>query len=194
VKGVRGAWLLFGVAGAAVLTACGVPPSDVIEAGGPASGIVSPAPAPTSTPATVSLFFLHDGRLKPYPRRAGDSAIGAVVRLLFEGPTGSEAATATTRLPRLKEPPRVTVVDDGSLSVRLPDGTPSQSRPAVLQLTCTVSYAARPSPAAASSPTPGTGDDRTAEYATAGKLHVSTGDWAMTRSVHACPVTARPRK
>jgi len=194
VKGARAAGPLFGITAAAVLTACGVPPSDVIEAGAPASGIVSPGPAPTSTPGTVSLFFLHDGSLKPYPRRTGDAAdIRTVVRLLFEGPTGNEAATATTRLPRLKEAPRVTIADDG-ISVRLPDGTPSLSRQAMLQLTCTVAYAAPPPPAAARRPTAGTDAGRAADDATAGSLHVLGDGWTMTQSGHACPVAPRPQK
>lgn len=186
---------LCAITAAAVLTACGVPPSDVIEAGAPASGIVSPSPAPTSTPATVSLFFLHDGSLQPYPRRTGDAAeIRTVVRLLFEGPTGNETATATTRLPRLKEAPRVTIADDGDLSVRLPDGTPSLSRQAMLQLTCTVAYAAPPSHAASRRPTAGTDAGRAAGDATAGSIHVLGDGWTMTRSGHACPVVPRPQK
>ncbi|NJP69838.1 hypothetical protein [Streptomyces sp. C1-2] len=192
MRGARLAAPLFGLVAAAVLTACGVPPSDVIEAGAPASGMVSPDPGPTSTSPTVSLFFLRDGEPAPYPRRTADAAdLEAVVRLLFEGPTREEAATATTRLPRLRTAPRVTVVDDGLLSVRLPDGTASLSRPAMLQLTCTVLHAAPPSPTVAARPTASTGGGAVAVSEGTGSLHVSGDGWMMTQSGDACPAVTR---
>ena len=69
-----------------MLTACGVPPSDVIEAGEPASGMVPPVRR-HSVPAVVSLYFLDDGDLTAYPRTVGDPAdLGSVVAQLFGGP------------------------------------------------------------------------------------------------------------
>ncbi|MFJ8547319.1 hypothetical protein ACIRFH_36200 [Streptomyces sp. NPDC093586] len=177
MKGSRTAALLSGLTAAAVLTACGVPPSGVIEAGAPASGMFSPSASPPSTPATVSLFFLRDGNLTPYPRRIDDAGdIEAVVHLLFEGPAANEAATATTELPRLTDAPRV-VVADGILFVQLPGGTAPLSRRAMFQLTCTVNHAeadggtARPS-------------------AVSVNLHVLGDGWTMTQSDHACPVVS----
>ncbi|MFG3309806.1 hypothetical protein [Streptomyces wuyuanensis] len=112
---------LVGLAGALTLTACGVPPTGVIEAGEPASGMFSPAPRPTA-PVVVSLHFLRDGDLTAYPRELEEPAdLGAVVGRLFGGPTASEAETATTALPRLKRAPDVTAGDD-AVSVQLPDG------------------------------------------------------------------------
>lgn len=114
------------------------PPSGAIEAGEPASGIVSTS-APPSAPPTVSLFFLHDGDLTAYPRRTDDTGdLGAVVRLLFEGPTASESATATTELPHLTDAIRVSTGKDGSLSVQLPGVAAPLSHQAMLQLACTV--------------------------------------------------------
>ncbi|MFG2755763.1 hypothetical protein [Streptomyces wuyuanensis] len=114
---------LVGLAGALTLTACGVPPTGVIEAGEPASGMFSPAPRPTA-PVVVSLHFLRDGDLTAYPRELEEPAdLGAVVGRLFGGPTASEAETATTALPRLKRAPDVTAGGD-AVSVQLPDGSP----------------------------------------------------------------------
>lgn len=128
---------LFGLMAAATLAACGVPPSGVIEAGEPASGMVSPGPMSPS-PVTTSLFFLHDGDLTAYPRTTNTGSIAVAVRLLFEGPTAHESATATTELPRLSQASLVTTGDDGILSVQLPDETSPLSHRAMLQLVCTV--------------------------------------------------------
>jgi hypothetical protein len=177
VKGSRTAALLSGLTAAAAvaLTACGVPPSGVIEAGAPASGMFSPSAAPPSTPATVSLFFLRDGDLTPYPRRIDDAGdIEAVVQLLFEGPAANETATATTELPRLTDAPRAEVAD-GILFVQLPGDTAPLSRRAVLQLTCTVNHAEA--------------DGGTARRSVmSGSLRVLGEGWTMTQSDDACPV------
>ncbi|MFH8975095.1 hypothetical protein [Streptomyces sp. NPDC017890] len=177
MKGSRTAALLSGLTAAAAvaLTACGVPPSGVIEAGAPASGMFSPSAAPPSTPATVSLFFLRDGDLTPYPRRIDDVGdLEAVVHLLFEGPAAKETATAITELPRLTDAPRV-VVADGILFVQLPGETAPLSRRAMLQLTCTVNHAEA--------------DGGTARRSDlSGSLHVLGDGWTMTQSDYACPV------
>ncbi|MDT0405791.1 MULTISPECIES: hypothetical protein [Streptomyces] len=177
MKGSRTAALLSGLTAAAAvaLTACGVPPSGVIEAGAPASGMFSPSAAPPSPPATVSLFFLRDGDLTPYPRRIDDVGnLEAVIHLLFEGPAANETATATTELPRLTDAPRV-VVADGILFVQLPGKTVPLSRRAMLQLTCTVNHAEA--------------DGGTApRSALSDSLHVLGDGWTMTQSDHACPV------
>jgi hypothetical protein len=57
VKGSRVSALPVGLAEALTLTAFGVPPSDVIEAGEPASVVFSPRPKP-SVPVVVFLYFL----------------------------------------------------------------------------------------------------------------------------------------
>ncbi len=198
--------LLSGLTAAATLAACGVPPSGVIEAGEPASGMFSPSPGPPS-PAAAVLFFLRDDELTAYRRsaEAGDSE--AVVRLLFEGPTASESATATTELPRLTDASRVTTGADGILSVQLPDRAAPLSRRAMLQLVCTVAQAAPslPLPAGADAAADDAAhdddhDDHDGERATggaapsstvAGSVRVSGNGWTMTQSDDACPLAIR---
>ncbi|MEQ8145596.1 hypothetical protein [Streptomyces sp. OP7] len=183
-RGGRTAALLTGLVAAAVMvTGCGVPASDVIEAGAPAGGMADPNPAPTEAPATVSLFFLTDGEPTQYPRLADDAGdLEGVVRLLFEGPNVKEATVAVTELPRLKDAPRVSVAGDGTVTVRLPGETAPLSRQAMLQLTCTVVYAvplaATAVPRAESGP---------AENLAPGAVLVSGNDWTMTRPTTDCP-------
>ena len=186
MRGSRTAALLSGLTAVAAvaLTACGVPPSGVIEAGAPASGMVSHSATPPSTPTTISLFFLRDGELTSYPHRIDDAGdLEAVVRLLFEASAANEAATATTELPRLTDVPRV-AIDGGILSVRLPGETAPLSRRAMLQLTCTVNHAASLAPTADAE-----ADGDTARRSAApSSLHVFGDGWAMTQSDHECPV------
>ncbi|MFF9485911.1 hypothetical protein [Streptomyces sp. NPDC014676] len=214
MRGSRTTVLLSGFTAVAALalTACGVPPSGVIEAGAPASGVLSSG-APASTPATVSLFFLRDGDLTPYPRRIDDAGdLGAVVRLLFEGPAGNETATATTELPRLTDAPQVVTVYDGTLSVRLPGETEPLSRRAMLQLTCTVNHAAPSVPttvsrteaeaeakakaeAEAKARAEAEADDVPGHGAAVpGGLQVTGDGWTMTQPDHACPVASGPQE
>lgn len=181
MRGSRTAVLLSGLTAVAAiaLTACGVPPSGVIETGAPASGMVSPSATPPSR-TTVSLFFLRDGELTPYPHRIDDAGnLEAVVHLLFEGPAANGTATATTELPRLTDAPRV-VVADGILFVQLLGRTAPLSRRAMLQLTCTVHHAEAEGGTAPRS-------------ALSLSLHVLGDGWTMTESDHACPVVPRPR-
>ncbi|OSP44649.1 hypothetical protein B7767_03595 [Streptomyces sp. 13-12-16] len=192
MRGSRTAALLSGLTAALALTACGVPPSGVIEAGAPASGMFPPDSASPTTPATVSLFFLRDGELTPYPRRADDAGdLGAVIRLLFEGPAGNETATATTELPRPADAPRVAIADDGALSVWLPGETEPLSRQAVLQLTCTVNHAAPSAPTLVPRVETEADDDTARDSAAPSSLQVLGEGWTMTQPDDACPVAPR---
>ncbi|MDT0613246.1 hypothetical protein [Streptomyces lancefieldiae] len=189
--------LLLGLTAAVTLAACGVPPSGVIEAGGPASGMSSPSSGPSS-PATISVFFLRDGELTAYPRPTDDAGdLEAVVRLLFEGPTASEAATATTELPRLADASPLTTGDDGILSVRLPEGAAPPSHRAMLQLACTV---AQVSPSFAEPPVGAeAGGDAGARAsvpssAVPSRVHVIGDGWTMTQSDYVCPLALDPRE
>ncbi|MFE9169078.1 hypothetical protein ACFYNZ_06050 [Streptomyces kebangsaanensis] len=195
MRGSRTAALLSGLTAVAAvaLTACGVPPSGVIETGAPASGMFSPSATPPPTPATISLFFLRDGELIPYPRRIDDAGdLKAVVRLLFEGPAANETATATTELPRLTDAPGM-AIDSGILFVRLFGETAPLSRRAMLQLTCTVNHAASPVPTAAPRADAEADGDTARRSAAPSSLHVFGDGWAMTQSDHACPVVPQPR-
>ncbi|MGA5276971.1 hypothetical protein ACPCKL_24980 [Streptomyces cellulosae] len=163
-----------------VLTGCGVPASDVIEAGAPARGI--PGPAPTEAvaePATAPLFFLTEGELTAYPRPAGDAAdLTSLIRLLLEGPNEKERATsATTDLPRLSEAPSVTLTDGATITVSLPNTSTPVSRTALLQLTCTIHYAATPFvPPSGGHPSGGTPG-----------LRLTGTGWTQTSPTTACP-------
>ncbi|MEV0787202.1 hypothetical protein AB0I52_30410 [Streptomyces sp. NPDC050423] len=182
--------LLSGLTAAAALTACGVPPSGVIEAGGPASGMFSHSPR-SSRPATASLFFLHDGDLTAYPRRTDAGGPEVVVRLLFEGPTASESATATTELPRMMDVSWVTTGDDGILSVQLTDEAAPLSRQAMLQLACTVAQVtpSRPVPPADAEAARGAARSSSAPSS----VRVRGDGWTMTQSGYACPLALQPQ-
>ncbi|MEU8591967.1 hypothetical protein AB0C59_34085 [Streptomyces sp. NPDC048664] len=193
VKGVRVAAVATGVVAALTLAGCGVPPSDVIEAGEPASGMFSPSPHP-SAPTTVHLYFLHDGVPTALSRQVPDPEdVGTVVRLLFAGPTGSEAARVGTELPRLARTPDVVVAGDDTVSVQLPSGVPPLSHRAVLQLACTVGrLPSGPRPAATTpTPTPTRTTFALPHSRSYTGVHVIGSGWTMTQPSTACPDTAK---
>lgn len=189
MKGARGPALVVGLMAALTLAGCGVPPSDVIQAGAPASGMFSPAP---SVPAAVALYFVHDGDLTAYPRAVRDPGdFGSVVGLLFDGPTSGEAVAATTELPRLDTSPEVTVGGDNTVSVRLPDDASPLSHLAMLQLACTVtglSYGQVPAHARQGG---ATAAPVSRAQVSPTSVHVVGSGWTMTQSDSSCP--ARPR-
>ncbi|MGX2994656.1 hypothetical protein JNUCC64_10225 [Streptomyces sp. JNUCC 64] len=136
--------------GALVLTGCGIRPTDVIEAGGPAT--VTPVPGPSNR----LLLFFHtpDGEAAPVIRKAvrGWNAEGSpptsyeALRVLLEGPTEEErAAGLRTSLPKLSgsagtvrsKPSSQRGTIDAFLPLRLADLADT----AVRQLICTVAYA-----------------------------------------------------
>lgn len=142
------------------LSACGIPATGVVEAGGPASGIVP----------TTPMFFVRDGTLAAVPRvtaRPGDA--GAALQMLLIGPTQVEAhgglatevpgapaevpgaptaaalaPTSASRAPEQTSPdgPTVSVKGD-TLSIRLPSGFGELSPLATSQLICTAAAAHR---------------------------------------------------
>ncbi|MER5687927.1 hypothetical protein [Streptomyces sp. NPDC002205] len=188
--------LLAGLTAALTLSACGVPPSDVIQAGEPASGMFSPG-AKSSVPTVIPVYFLHKGDLTPYPRKIGDPGdFGAVVRLLFDGPSTSEAVATTTELPRLTDTPDVTIGGDNTLSIQLPEDVPPLSHLAMRQLACTVAHVALPSAAlpadtnrdgAAAAPPV---DAQRSPVHTS--VHVLGDGWTMTQSDSSCPDPLKP--
>ncbi|MEU1616573.1 hypothetical protein ABZ479_04625 [Streptomyces sp. NPDC005722] len=138
MRRARLAALTTGLAAGLALTACGVPPSGVIEAGEPASGMYSPVPQ-NAKPVLVSLYFLDNGKPRAYVRKATTPwDAEAAVRMLFGGPSPDEATQVTTELPRLKDGLQVKTGSDG-VYVQLPKGLPPFSRRAMMQLACTVS-------------------------------------------------------
>ncbi|MFD4588658.1 hypothetical protein [Streptomyces sp. NPDC058434] len=196
MRGARARTPLVALAAALTLSACGVPPSDVIEAGEPASGVLVPGPTP-SVPVVVSLYFLDDGELTAYPRRIDDPAdLGTVVGRLFDGPTAIEAETATTELPRLTDAPKVTAGSGNGVTVGLPDDAAPLSRPAMLQLACTVAHAsgaftALPADAQRDGAftAPPVGAQRPPAHT---NVRVYGGGWTMAQSADACPAPPQP--
>lgn len=196
MRGARVAALLAGLTAALTLSACGVPPSDVIQAGAPASGMSSPGPKP-SAPTVIPLYFLHNGDLAPYSRKVGNPGdFGAVVRLLFGGPTTSEAVTATTELPRLTDTPEVAISGDNTFSIQLPKGVPPFSHLAMRQLACTVADATAPFAAApadtnrdGATAAPPENARRTPGHTS---VHVLGDGWAMKQSDASCPDPVQP--
>ncbi|WP_435281868.1 hypothetical protein [Streptomyces koelreuteriae] len=71
------------------LASCGIPATGVVEAGGPAGGVVP----------TLRVYFVADGRLSPVPRRVV-APIGAAsaVEALLQGPTVEEQASGLKSL------------------------------------------------------------------------------------------------
>lgn len=71
------------------LTSCGIPTTGVVEAGGPAGGVVP----------TVRVYFVVDGRLVGVPRRvAAPVDVRSAVESLLQGPTRLEGAKRMTTL------------------------------------------------------------------------------------------------
>lgn len=194
MKGSRVTALLVGLAAALTLAACGVPPSDVIQAGEPASGVFSPGPK-ASVPVIVSLYFLHDGDLTAYPRRIDDPAgLGTVMDQLFDGPTTNETVTATTDLPRLTDTPHVTADIGNGVSIKLPDDVAPLSHPAMLQLACTVAHvsgAFSALPAGGALAAPRASAPPSPAHTT---VRVLGNGWTMTQSADSCPDPPRPQE
>ncbi|WP_431963823.1 hypothetical protein [Actinacidiphila sp. bgisy160] len=196
MKRARPAALAAGFAAALTLTACGVPPSGVIEAGEPASGMSSPS-SKTAHPMLFSVYFLHDGKLKSYLRKTvhpGD--VAGAVQTLFAGPAPNENATVTTELPLLGLDGELDVrVGSGVVSVRLPKGVPAFTHPAMLQLACTV---ASVSGSAASLPPAGTvGGASTVPTPAASRVpghrtvRVLGDGWVKVQTAGSCPAPAQ---
>lgn len=139
------------------LSACGIPATGVVEAGGPASGIAS----------VTSVYFVRDGgALVAVPRTTAEPGdAGTALDLLLLGPTDREQseglASEVPGRPTLapvptakadpvtggpdetgEDVPTVTVRDD-TLSIQLPGAMGRLSDLAIRQLICTAAVAHR---------------------------------------------------
>jgi hypothetical protein len=191
VKGSRVPALLVGLTAALTLAACGVPPSDVIQAGEPAGGIYSPSSQPV-VPTLTSFYFLHNGDLRDYPRRFEDPRNpDSVVRMLFDGPIASEALTATTELPRLTDTPDVVIGSDNILSIELPKDVPPLSHLAMRQLACTMAHLTPPATSSIAEAHPGGASAApkagTRRSAAPRSVRVFGDGWTKTQSAGSCP-------
>lgn len=129
VRGAAATGLLVGA-----LAGCGIEPSDVIDAGEPATGIKESGQAP----ADVQLFFLASTGLRPASRSAdGTVTPQRAVDLLLDGPNSAERQRGlTTALPELHG--RTTVTSGtGSVVVNVPIDAEQLDQPALSQLVCT---------------------------------------------------------
>ncbi|MFJ4850418.1 MULTISPECIES: hypothetical protein [unclassified Streptomyces] len=194
MKRSRAAALLVGAAAALTLGACGVPPSGVIQAGEPASGISRADAQPASS---ADVYFLVNGVPAPYGRKVvGARELSAVLALLFDGPAKSEAAeSATTELPRMIAAPHATT-DNGTVSVLLPGNLSPFSHAAMLQLTCTVTHALVPLDSRSVTSVGGTGG-ADASVQGQGKpapknVRAVGNGWTRTLPADACPFPVRP--
>ncbi|MGW2640114.1 hypothetical protein [Streptomyces sp. NPDC001348] len=200
---LRRSALLF-VPAVCALTSCGIPTTGVVQAGGPASGVV---------PMTW-LYFVLDGHLTAVSRRTdapGD--VESALRMLLLGPTDAErSGRLTTRLPLpAGMPPTATtapatttadpttraaptpaptegstvrvVTREGTVSVRLSASEDGLSELAAAQIICTAVAAERVAdPGAAPGAVTVTGPDgRRVEGSAARCPHGSSGevhDWS----------------
>ncbi len=81
--------VLLAVPALCALASCGIPTTGVVEAGGPASGVVP----------TIRVYFVADGTLVAIPRRTVVPVdVESAMEVLFQGPTGSERAKRLTTL------------------------------------------------------------------------------------------------
>ncbi|MFF7949695.1 hypothetical protein [Streptomyces griseorubiginosus] len=149
------------------LTSCGIPATGVVEAGGPASGVLPLTP----------VYFVENGRLVTTQRNTGRPGDPTdALRLLLNGPLAGEGGTdrldgLTTELPALptamalpspatdvpgsplsdpsgaagtsaSDTPTVTVAGN-AMTIRLPAGMAGLSDLGVRQLVCTATAAYR---------------------------------------------------
>ncbi|MER5505332.1 hypothetical protein ABT052_08445 [Streptomyces sp. NPDC002766] len=104
MRSVRRSALLL-LAALAGLTSCGIPTTGVVEAGGPAGGVVP----------RVRVYFVHDDALVPVLRQTADPVgVEAAVRLLFQGPTAEERARRLTTLLPSQEAVEAPTPTDGA--------------------------------------------------------------------------------
>ncbi|ANS68802.1 hypothetical protein SLINC_6578 [Streptomyces lincolnensis] len=117
MRGVRRAASLV-VPALFALVSCGIPETGVVEAGGPASGVVP----------TVRVFFVADGALVSVPRRTpAPIEVESALEILLQGPTDAERAKGlTTRLPLPMLVPSALVTPPATS----PPGVPGEAAPA----------------------------------------------------------------
>ncbi|MER6247144.1 MULTISPECIES: hypothetical protein [Streptomyces] len=100
------------------LTSCGIPATGVVEAGGPASGVLPLTP----------VYFVEDGRLVAVQRNTGRPGDPTdALRLLIAGPLAGEGGTDTTDGLTTELPLLPTAMALPSAAVDVPGGSPSDS-------------------------------------------------------------------
>ncbi|MEU5211626.1 hypothetical protein [Streptomyces sp. NPDC020742] len=134
------AWVAGGAL-AGVLAGCGIAPTDVIDAGEPATGVRSPG----QTVADVQLFFYGPSGLRSAARSAkGLVDPEAAIQLLMEGPNHAERMRGlSSALPKFPGP--VTAeAGKGTVRINLPMNVKLLDPGALNQLVCTAANARVP--------------------------------------------------
>ncbi|WP_431999953.1 hypothetical protein [Streptomyces sioyaensis] len=144
LRALRARWYLPGVALAGVLgsalAGCGIAPTDVIDAGEPASGVKSPG----QPEADVLLFFYGPNGLRSATRPAKSPADPQqAIDLLRMGPNHAERMRGLSSM--LKFPGRLTAdAHDGSVVINLPMDVKLLDSASLNQLVCTAANARVP--------------------------------------------------
>ncbi|MFI1384168.1 hypothetical protein [Embleya sp. NPDC020886] len=120
---------------------CGIPTTSAVDAGMPAEGIVSPAPA--GQPGSLYVYLIVDHRIRPALRTSitGVTPLAAI-NLLLAGPSWEEArAQVTSAVPVTAGPARVSL-QDATIRIDLA-GTAPLTALALEQLVCTAAMSAK---------------------------------------------------
>ncbi|MFJ9467476.1 hypothetical protein [Streptomyces caniferus] len=139
LTGVVGAVVAGALAGA--LAGCGIAPTDVIDAGEPATGVRSPG----QRTADVQLFFYGPSGLRSATRRANASVDPEeAIELLMKGPNHAERMRGLSSvLPKFPRP--LTAVSAvGSVEITLPMNVKRLDSGSLNQLVCTAANARVP--------------------------------------------------
>jgi hypothetical protein len=124
-------WVLL-LATALLLSGCGIPSTDVVQSGDPATGV---------RPGVLLYFLADDDHLVPVSREVAEPVdIRGTVELLLAGPGERDRMLGlTTALPRIPTP--AISAEDARVTLRLPAGTEPLPPLAARQLICTVAEA-----------------------------------------------------
>ncbi|MEU8781572.1 hypothetical protein [Streptomyces sp. NPDC048637] len=123
------------------LTGCGIAPTDVIDAGEPATGVKSPG----QPEADVQLFFYGPSGLRSATRPAKTPADPEeAIRLLMKGPNHAERMRGLSSvLPKFLAPPTADT-GEGSVVITLPANVELPDSASLNQLVCTAANARVP--------------------------------------------------
>ncbi|WP_395369080.1 hypothetical protein OHU45_05990 [Streptomyces tubercidicus] len=123
------------------LTGCGIAPTDVIDAGEPATGVKSPG----EPEAGVQLFFYGPSGLRSATRRTKTPADPEeAIRLLMKGPNHAERMRGLSSvLPEFLGSPTAETLE-GSVVITLPVGVERLDSGSLNQLVCTAANARVP--------------------------------------------------
>ncbi|MFF8785772.1 hypothetical protein [Streptomyces sp. NPDC015125] len=139
LTGVLAGILTGALAGA--LTGCGIAPTDVIDAGEPATGVKSPGqPA-----ADVQLFFYGPSGLRSATRRAKEPADPELaIELLMKGPNHAERMRGLSSVLSKFPGPVTATTRVGSVVITLPINAKRLDSASLNQLVCTAANARVP--------------------------------------------------